>query len=141
MARLRWNRAEENKLLRSPGGPVGRDLRVKGERVAQEMKRRAPVSLDGSHGRPPGHMRDRVATEMGRDEQGLFCDIGTDATTPDGHSYPLDVELGTRAHVIESKGDYPLRDGRGNVFGKIVHHPGTEAQPFIRPSLDVLRNE
>lgn len=141
MARMVWNRAELNQLLNSQTGPVGRDLAVKGERVAAEQKRLAAVSPDGSHGRPPGHMRDQVRSELGRDEVGLHCDIGTDATTPDGHSYPMDVELGTRPHVIESHGDYPLRDKHGRVFGKTVHHPGTKAQPFLRPSLDVLRRE
>jgi hypothetical protein len=112
-----------------------------GERVAQEQKRLAPVSPDGSHGRPSGYMRSRVGFELGRVERDLCVDIGTDATTPDGHSYPVDVELGTRAHVIESKGDYPLRDKHGNVYGRKVNHPGTAAQPFLRPSLDVLRGE
>ncbi len=110
-----------------------------GERVAQEQKRLAATSPDGSHGRPSGYMRSRVGFELNRIDRDLCVDVGTDATTPDGHSYPLDVELGTRPHVIESKGDYPLRDDKGHVFGRRVQHPGTTAQPFLRPSLDVLR--
>lgn len=141
MARVVWNRAELQRLLDSQSGPVGRDLAVKGERVAAEQKRLAPVSPDGSHGRPPGYMRDHIYSELGRDAVGLHVDIGTDATTPDGHPYPLDVEFPTRPHTITSKGDYPLRDKHGNVFGKSVEHPGTKAQPFLRPSLDVLRRD
>lgn len=142
MARVVWNRAELARLLDSQSGPVGRDLAIKGEKVANEQRRLAAVSPDGSHGRPPGYMRDHIHSELGRDAVGLHVDIGTDATTPDGHAYPLDVELGSRAHTITSKGDYPLRNPKtGQVFGKSVEHPGTKAQPFLRPSLDVLRRE
>jgi len=87
-------------------------------------------------------MRDRIRSEVGRDTVGLHVDIGTDATTPDGHAYPLDVEFPTRPHTITSHGDYPLRNAKtGQTFGKEVHHPGTKGQPFLRPSLDVLRRE
>jgi hypothetical protein len=142
MARVVWNYGEEERLLHSEHGPVGRDLARKGERVAAEQRRTAPVSPDGSHGRPPGYMRDHISSELHRDSVGLYVDIGTDARTPDGHPYPLDVELGARPHVIESHGDYPLRNPKtGQVFGRRVNHPGNDPQPFLRPSLDVLRHE
>lgn len=142
MARVVWNYGEADRLLNSEAGPVGRDLAAKGRRVAAEQRRTAPVSPDGSHGREPGYMRDHIDSTVGRDSLGLHVDIGTDAKTPDGHAYPLDVELGTRPHTITSHGDYPLRNPKtGQVFGKSVQHPGTEAQPFLRPSLDVLRRE
>ncbi|MCX5066661.1 hypothetical protein OOJ91_12305 [Micromonospora lupini] len=142
MARVVWNYGEAERLLHSESGPVGRDMARKGERVAAEQRRTAPVSPDGSHGREPGYMRDHVSSNLGRDTLGLYVDVGTDARTPDGHAYPLDVELGTRPHVIKSKGNYPLRNPKtGQVFGPEVHHPGTDAQPFLRPSLDVLRHE
>ena len=45
------------------------------------------------------------------------------------------VEYGTRPHIIRSHGDYPLRNREtGEVFGRVVRHPGTQAQPFIRPN-------
>ncbi|PZG17803.1 hypothetical protein C1I95_14735 [Micromonospora craterilacus] len=138
--RVIWNHAEEERLLHSPTGPVGRDMARKGELVAAEQRRTCPVSEDGSHGRPPGYMRSRIQSELHRDELGLYVDVGTDAHTPDGKPYPIFVELGTRPHTITSHGDYPLRNAKtGQVFGKTVQHPGTTAQPFIRPSLNVLR--
>lgn len=140
MARVRWNSREAERLLNGRDGPVARDLAAKAARVAAEQKRTAPVSPDGSHGRPSGYMRDSVDVSHGRDERSLYVDIGPTAETPDGHPYPLDVELGSRPHSIDSKGDYPLRNPKtGQVFGKHVDHPGTEAQPFIRPSLSVIR--
>ncbi|WBB94184.1 hypothetical protein [Verrucosispora sp. WMMC514] len=140
--RVVWNDAAEDWLLHAEQGPVGRDLAVKGERVAAEQRRTCPVSEDGSHGRESGHMRDQIKSELHRDPVGLYVDIGTDATTPDGYPYPVGVELGTRPHTITSHGDYPLRNPKtGRVFGKTVQHPGTQPQPFLRPSLDVLRRE
>ncbi|MEU4558524.1 hypothetical protein AB0F72_09040 [Actinoplanes sp. NPDC023936] len=141
MAAFRWNQRELDRLLNSQNGPVGRDLDAKARRAQEAQKERAPVSPDGSHGRPAGYMRDSITRRHGRDSEGQFVDVGPTAETPDGHPYPLDVEFGTRPHTIESKGDYPLRDEHGNVFGKTVNHPGTEAQPFIRPSIEAIRDQ
>lgn len=49
--------------------------------------------------------------------------------------YWADVEYGTRPHVIRSRGPYPLRSEDGTVFGPKVDHPGTAAQPFMRPAI------
>lgn len=141
MARVRWNSREAERLLNGGDGPVARDLAAKAARVAQEQKRLAPVSPDGSHGRPSGYMRSSVDVNRGRDEAGLYADVGPTATTPDGHSYPLDVEFGTRPHVIEPKDKQALAWPGAEHPVRRVNHPGTEAQPFIRPSLDVLRRE
>jgi len=46
------------------------------------------------------------------------------------------VEWGTPPHVIYPKNAKALhwKSGGKDVFAKVVHHPGTRAQPFIRPS-------
>ena len=50
--------------------------------------------------------------------------------------YAAVVELGGRPHEIRSHGDYPLRNREtGQVFGRVVHHPGTPAQPYLRPGV------
>lgn len=50
------------------------------------------------------------------------------------------VEYGSRPHVIRSKGRWPLRDKEtGDVFGRVVNHPGTPAQAFMRPAVMVWR--
>lgn len=110
-----------------------------GEVGAQGAKRRAPVSPDGSNGRPSGYMRSKIGWIIEEDAEGLYVDIQSPATTPSGYPYGLGVEVGTVAHVIESHGPYPLRDKKGNVFGRKVSHPGTDPQPYLRPSLDDIR--
>lgn len=134
MATVRWNRREADRLLNSVRGPVGAHLREQarvGRRAAQRL---CPVSPEGSGGNPPGHLRDSIIDRSGRDEQGVYAEYGTDV------DYALPVELGARPHVITSKGDYPLRDNNGHVYGKEVHHPGTQAQPYLRPTLEAIRD-
>ena len=138
--RLIWNEPEWDRIFNSLTGPVAQDLSRKGEVVTQGAKRRAPVSPRGSHGRPSGYLRSNIGWTLGRDAAGLYVDIQSTARTPDGTPYALIVELGSRAHVIESKGPYPLRNrATGQVFGRRVLHPGTPAQPYLRPALDDLR--
>jgi hypothetical protein len=103
--------------------------------VAGGQKRRIPVSEDGSNGRPSGYARDRIHVERGRDAEGPYRDVGSDAETPEGFPYPLALELGARPHVITSHGDYPLRDAHGNVFGRTVNHPGNRPYPWCRAAL------
>jgi hypothetical protein len=46
------------------------------------------------------------------------------------------VNDGTVPHVIESSGPWPLRNrATGQVFGRVVHHPGTRAVHFVEDSL------
>lgn len=127
-------------LMHGPTGPVARDLEGKGEIVAQGAKRRAPVSPDGSHGRPSGYLRSQIYWRLGGDKTSLYVDIFTPAETPDGFPYGLAQEVGTAPHIIRSTGPWPLRNAKtGQVFGPVVHHPGTAAQPHLRPALDDLR--
>jgi hypothetical protein len=137
--RITWNDREFNRLLNSESGPVARYLGRVGEVGTQGAKRRAPVSPDGSNGRPSGYMRSKIGWTVDKDDQGLYVDIQSPAETPEGFPYGLGVEVGTAAHTIRSKGPYPLRDKHGKVFGKEVQHPGTNPQPYLRPSMDDIR--
>lgn len=104
--------------------------------VAGGQKRRIPVSADGGNGRPAGYARDRIHVERGRDGEGPYRDIGSDAETPDGYPYALGLELGTAPHVIEPKHPgYPLRGADGTVYGYHVQHPGTHPYPWCRAAL------
>lgn len=104
--------------------------------VAEGQRRRIPVSRDGSHGRDAGYARDHIDVTLGIDAVGRYWDVGSDATSPDGYPYPLGLELGTPAHEIRSKGGYPLRNAKtGQVFGRVVNHPGTQPYPWCRAAL------
>jgi hypothetical protein len=138
--RIQWNSRELDRLLRSPDGPVGRHMARVGEIATQGAKRRAPVSPDGSNGRPSGYMRSAIGWDIGTDGESIYVDVISPATTPDGYPYGLGVEVGTAPHVIRSKGPYPLRDKHGRVFGPVVNHPGTDAQPYLRPAIDDVRS-
>lgn len=53
-----------------------------------------------------------------------------------GVTYWADVEYGTKPHMIfpVNKTYLSWVGPQGRVFAKKVHHPGTKAQPFIRPN-------
>ncbi|WP_037935373.1 hypothetical protein [Streptosporangium roseum] len=139
---IRFNEAELQQLLHGPDGPVGRRMARYGEIVTQGAKRRAPVSPRGSGGRPSGYLRSKIGWQLGRDEIGLYVDIASPARTPQGESYGLFVEVGTRPHTIRPKkpGGLLRWVSGGKVhFAKVVHHPGTSAQPHLRPALDDIR--
>jgi hypothetical protein len=53
------------------------------------------------------------------------------------NEYATHVEYGTKPHKIRVKNKQVLSDGK-RIFGKEVQHPGTTAQPFIRPSIHQL---
>lgn len=46
------------------------------------------------------------------------------------------VTHGTRPHIIRSTGPWPLRNREtGQVFGPVVHHPGTKPNPYMQRAL------
>lgn len=52
------------------------------------------------------------------------------------------VNDGTRPHVIRSTGRWPLRNrATGQVFGPVVHHPGTQGAHFIEATAQQLNGK
>lgn len=50
--------------------------------------------------------------------------------------YAAAVELGSGPHIITAKTKKVLANVEtGQVFGRTVRHPGTRAQPYLRPAL------
>lgn len=114
-------------------------VRRAAEIVADRQRELIPISDDGSHGRRPGYARDHIGIWAGTGRDGTYYDVGSDATTEDGVSYPAILDAGSRAHIIESHGDYPLRNAHtGQVFGKRVRHPGTKPTYWCRNSIFAL---
>jgi hypothetical protein len=136
--RIDWS-PDWQRQLEDAGAPL---LRRAADDVLDAMKTTIPVSQDGSHGREPGYAKSHLKTlERGRDDQGLYRDVGTDARTPDGDSYPAMLEHGTKAHeIVPREPGYPLRDpATGRVFGYKVNHPGTKPIPWARTALYSIR--
>lgn len=54
--------------------------------------------------------------------------------------YAWAVEFGTVTHDIVAKNARVLSDMK-TIYGTRVHHPGTDAQPFLRPTIDWLADK
>lgn len=100
-----------------------------GPAIEKDAKRYCPVDT--------GALKESIENHL--EEHDLIVSATGGA---DGRTYAAYVELGTRPHVIESHGDYPLRNRRtGQVFGRRVNHPGTRERPYLRPALYTERSE
>lgn len=98
--------------------------------IVEEAKKKVPVregnllrSIDSQQPKAVG-------------KEGASCELGAYA------DYALFVEYPTMPHDIVPKTRQALRweGGDGEVhFAKRVHHPGTDGQPFMRPSVDKLK--
>lgn len=63
-----------------------------------------------------------------------------------GAPHALPVEDGTRPHEIRPRFRralrFPMAGGKdGFGYARVVHHPGTEPQPFLEPALDAKADE
>lgn len=58
------------------------------------------------------------------------------ASAPHSHL----MEFGTTAHIIRVKTKKMLSDGK-KAFGRLVHHPGNTARPFMRPAFEAKKLE
>ena len=116
--------SEMHQLLRGTTGEVMQELRRLGNVVERGAKRR-------THGRIAAGVKAHPPAVDGE----AYVDIETAAEDEHGAPIGLFTEVGTRPHVIESHGPYPLRSADGRVFGRRVNHPGTTAQPHLRPAL------
>lgn len=90
--------------------------------IETEAKKLAPINKQPGVG---GVLRSSIIRKVSR----LNAIVGTNV------KYASDVEYGTVAHTIKAKNGKGLSDGK-NFFGKEIQHPGTKAQPFLRPAFD-----
>lgn len=104
------------------------DMRRRAEGVAERARARAPR---GPETIPPHeHLKDSIVVEEESDE--LTWHIGS------RNRVALIVETGSRPHEIRphAGGVLAWRGADGKMaFAKVVHHPGTRAQPYLRPAL------
>jgi HK97 gp10 family phage protein len=86
-----------------------------------EMQVRVPVDS--------GKLRDSIGVRI----EGTTIRVGPDVP------YATYVEFGTRPHEIKPKkpgGVLAFKVNGQQVYARVVNHPGTPAQPFVRPAFD-----
>lgn len=102
--------------------------RISAEAV-QTMKRLCPVSPPGPLHRS-GNLRSSIRALRQPDGEVI---VGPTA------DYARYVNDGTVPHVIHSHGPWPLRNREtGQVFGRVVHHPGTVGSHFIERTAETF---
>lgn len=118
--RIEMDQIAIRRMLRSPTGAVGRRMILRGQAVAKRAKELAPEG-----------MRKGISS----DYTGNI--LGTTVVIRSTHPATVFVNEGTRPHIIRSKGSWPLRNvSSGQVFGPVVHHPGTKANPFLTRAME-----
>ncbi|MBP2704401.1 HK97 gp10 family phage protein [Microbispora sp. RL4-1S] len=78
-----------------------------------------------------GHLKSTIGVDF--DDDGLGFEAGPTA------SYGAHSEYGTKPHVIRprnAKALHWVNEHGDDVFARVVHHPGTSPQPYMRPSFD-----
>lgn len=88
-------------------------------------------------------MEARVPVDSGRLRASLQIKVQTDRVIigPDENIAPYAgyVEFGTKPHVIRPKtpnGVLVFKMNGTTVYAKKVNHPGTKAQPYVRPAFE-----
>jgi hypothetical protein len=117
-------------LLRSPNGPVGRDL-IERSTLVQARARQ----ILAPH-RRSGCAEDSIVKRAERFGEDLAIRIQSDTTScsPSRTSYSLFLHNGTPPHDIPGAFGIPAPFGIGGSYaGKF--HPGTAPVPFLRDAL------
>ena len=99
-------------------------------RVNNSAMREAPVNKQSGG----GNLRQSIKYMMTGQASGRV-EVSGSGGAP--HPYAIFVHEGTRPHVIRVAVKKTLANKRmGQMFGKVVHHPGTKANPFLQRAVD-----
>jgi hypothetical protein len=117
------HRTAVQRMLRLPGGIVWRDMERRVGRVEAEVRRRAPGSMGQGN-----NITVQIRRGPGGDFQGVINSR---------HPATLYVIGGTRPHVIRPVRARALKFTMGSrtVYAKVVMHPGTQPNNFLRDAL------
>ena len=119
-------RQYERGLRRFLGG-MSDDVKHAGERtridVQNEARRRAPVDT--------GRLRSSIVSRSEGSGRSVGYVVGTNV------NYAAAVEYGTAPHVIKPKYKQALYWPGARHPVAQVNHPGTRAQPFLRPAIEM----
>lgn len=93
-------------------------------RVESQTKRNAPVNKQSGG----GNLRQSIRSQMTGISSGKV-EVGA--------KYAIFVHEGTKPHIIKIRRKKVLANKRqGKIFGKVVKHPGTRANPFLQEAVD-----
>lgn len=103
-----------------------------------ELKERWRNFLEGTANDMVNKLIDRCPVDKGWLRNSISYVVDSKSITISMLYYGLYVEFGTPPHIITPVNKKALhwKEGGTDVFAKIVHHPGTMPQPFIRPLLE-----
>jgi len=121
MARIRLDRGQLGRVIK---GESRKALRLRAPQVLNRAKILAPVDT--------GRLRSSGKVSY----SGLFT-FRPKATIVFDVEYAAMVNDGTRPHIIRPKNARVLRFVVGGrvVYARVVHHPGTRANPFLDRAL------
>lgn len=121
MARVRLDRADLRRVMREASS---RELRTAGRMVINRAKVLAPVDT--------GRLRASIQGELTRS-----WTLRPRFTVGSNVEYAAYVNDGTRPHIIRPRNARALRFMVGGqvVYARVVHHPGTRANPFLDRAL------
>lgn len=100
-------------------GEYARALERSARKIEADAKHNAPVNKQSGG----GNLRQSISSRM----------EGTSRAIVEARaSYAAFVDQGTRPHIISVVNKKVLANRRtGQIFGRVVHHPGTRKQPFF----------
>jgi hypothetical protein len=123
---LRWDEGEVDKLLKSPNGVVGRDLKVRANKVLLAAKKQ--VGVDTGALKKSLSVRNQQRTTYGQS-----ISVGSDL------HYARMHHNGTRPHVIRptgKRGEYLVfKSGQRTIYTTSVMHPGTKPNRYLTDNL------
>jgi len=148
-ARVIWDEVAFRAWLHETSASPQRALYTLAVRVTVGMKARCPVSkvspvyATGGATVPGGQ---RNAGDFPLRPSGTLRKSVVRVKQPDGswligspRPEAVWTNDGTPPHVIRSTGSWPLRSRvTGQIFGRIVHHPGTRGTHWIERSLEEI---
>lgn len=102
---------------------IGRYLERLSSEVEADAKAGCPVDTG------------ELAASIGHEVSGQVARIGSNV------KYAAMVEVGTGPHIIRARNARVLANrDTGQVFGPVVHHPGTPAQAYLAPAVLRVRD-
>ena len=131
---------ELDRVLRSPGGPVGRHINLVARSVAAEARR---IATERGLVRTERYVRGFKVEVTPDPQSGFYFTVVNRVTGQKPRragSYAGVIEFGSRPHVIRPRRPngwliFRMPDGR-TIKTKLVNHPGTPPQHVLRDALD-----